>query len=289
MTSPPRRGAEPSERPWLRGFAIGLGCLLLTLFLAVLQFPWERLVPRASGLVAQTTGARVELADLGMGWSWTGPTLAIEGLRLTWPGSEPVFVDAAELGPAFSSSWLSGEPALAVDLALAGGEVGGTLWPTGEIGFDGDFEGLESEALPLPPGTEELPLAGVLSGEADLRRGANGWQGDLVLAAADGNLLLPGVPVAIPFDEIEVDIDLGEGGAITVHELHLDGPMASFDVTGNVSPAPRLDMAPLNLDVDLRAVSPALHDPMRSQGIVLDAAGNGHATVSGTLSQPIIR
>lgn len=289
MSSPPRDGAELGGRPFLRGMAIGVGCLLLIVFFAVLQFPWERLRPSAIVLLERGTGAQVELADLAMGWSWTGPTMTTEGLVLTWPGMDPLRVDAAELGPALSFSWLSGEPALTVDLALAGGTIRGTVWPLGEIGFDGDFAGLLGSALPLPPGTDTLPLDGVLSGEADLRRRAGVWQGDLRLAGEDGSLLLPGVPIAIPFDQVEIEVHLDEGGAITIHQVRLDGPMASFDASGTIGAGASLELAPLALDVDLRGVASALQDSLRSQGIPLDGSGNGRATISGSLSRPILR
>ena len=273
-----------------RGVWIAVGCVALTLFFSVLQFPWERFRPFVQDSLARATGADVQMADLGMGLSLAGPTVKLAGLELRWPGEAPLRVDRAEAGLAYSFSWLRARPALAIDAELGGGELDGTVWPLGEMGFDGAFEDLGTETLAnLPFGAEELPVEGLLSGDIDVRREAEGWRGSVAVEGLDGNLLLPGLPIALPFDDLQLVLDLEDDGSIRVRRAQLEGPMASFDATGTIGASASLVSAPLEIDVELSSVSPALQTPLQRQGIPLDAGGGARFSLGGTASRPTFR
>ncbi len=273
----------------LRG---GLGfatCAALILFFTVLQFPWQRLRPWIVTQLSHATGAEVELDGLELGLSLRGPVADLAGVRVRHPGSPMIALDTARVGPAFSTSWLSGDPALAIDLWVAGGAIVGTVWTGDALGFAGRFEGIDPAALPLPLGTGPTPIDGVISGRADVVQVGGRWAGAVHLESRSGSLALPGLPLALPFDVLGVDLDLGEDGSVRVSDGRLDGPMASFDVSGSIGPGPQLAQSPLALDVQLRGVQPALREPLRGQGIVLDGTGSARIRLEGTPSRPILR
>ncbi len=272
-----------------QGGCLTVGGVILILLFAALQFPWERMRPIFESQLAMATGANVRLEALDLGISTRGPVADVMGLSMTWPGQPPFVLEMARVGPALSTSWFSGQPALAVDMAIAGGGVVGTIWPTGDLGFDGSFRDINPELLPLPQGSSPSPIDGVVSGTADVEQIAGQWAGDLRLNGQHGSVALPGLPLALPFDELAIDVTLGEDGSVEIRQASLDGPMASFDAQGAVGAAASMDLAPIDLQVDLRGVQQALHDPMRQQGIQLDGNGAGRVTVSGTASRPVLR
>ena len=65
--------------------------------------------------------------------------------------------------------------------------------------------------------------------------------------------------------------------------------MASFDATGRIGASASFLQAPLDLQIDLRGIAPPLQDPLRAQGIRLDAEGNARVTISGTATRPNVR
>ncbi|MCP3985937.1 MAG: type II secretion system protein GspN [bacterium] len=272
----------------MRGFAIALGCLILTLVFAVAQFPWDRLTPWLVTELEQATGTRMEVAELGSSWAAGGPAADLQGLVLHFPGEAPIAIDRLRIRPALSTSWLDGEPALTLDLALAGGQLTGTLWPTGAAGFDGSFEDIATADLPEFLDLTDLPLDGVLSGKADVRQQQNRWVGDVSILGNDGSLILPGLAIALPFDQLTADLSLREEAGLAVEELRFEGPMASFDAEGTVA----LDAAGrpgvLDLTVTVWDVDPSLRGMALSQGFRLDSNGEAKVSISGAVSAPRI-
>lgn len=273
----------------VRGGFLTLACLALIAVFTLMQFPWDRFRPWLVSEITRASGADVELGELHLGFSLRGPVADLMGLQMSWPGQPVILLDMARVGPAFSTTWFQGEPALAIDVSIAGGTIDGTVWPLGALAFDGSFDEIDTTALPLPAGFDPPPVDGVVSGEADLAQVAGRWAGEFEVTGANGSVAMPGVALAIPFDDLLVAATLGEDGSITILEARLDGPMASFDAEGSVGASARLELAPLDLRVQLRGVQPALAQPLRSQGIRLDGAGTAQVTVQGTPSQPLIR
>lgn len=279
---------DDSRRGLLRGAGIAFGCVLLTLVFALAQFPWDRLTPWLVGQIERATGARMEIAHLGASWSTRGPAAELQGLVLHFPGEEPLAIERLRVRPAFSASWLAGEPALAIELALAGGQVWGTVWPTGESGFDGSFEDIDTVELPPAFTPADLPLDGLLSGDADLRRRDGHWVGELSIYGEDGSLALPGLPIALPFDEFAANLSLGEDGNLSIEDGRFEGPLASFDATGTVA----LDAAgrpgALDLVVRVRDIDPSLQGIAESQGFLLNTSGGAEIVIRGTVDVPQI-
>ncbi len=273
----------------VRGGFLALACVALIGVFTLMQFPWDRFRPWLVSELRNASGADVELGELHLGFSLRGPVADLMGLQMSWPGQPPIVLDMARVGPAFSTTWLQGEPALAIDVSIAGGRIDGTVWPLGAIAFDGSFDEIDPGALPLPTGAGPPPVDGLVSGEADVAQIGGRWTGDLEVTGVNGSVAMPGVALALPFDDLLVAASLAEDGTLTIHEARLDGPMASFDAEGSVGASARLELAPLDLRVQLRDVQPALAQPLRSQGIRLDGAGSAQLTVSGTPSRTVIR
>ncbi|MBW2240535.1 MAG: type II secretion system protein GspN [Deltaproteobacteria bacterium] len=289
--SPPGEpsGLARGERGRLmRGLGIGFGCLLLTLVFAVAQFPWDRLTPWLVGQVEQASGARLEVAHLGSGWAMGGPAADLQGVVLHLPGEAPLEIDRLRVRPALSASWLDGEPALAIDLSVGEGQVRGTVWPSGATGFDGSFEDIYTADLPETLDLSNLPLDGLLSGDVDVRHVENRWAGDVSILGSDGSLVLPGLPIALPFDEFTADLRLEEETGLELENVRFEGPMASFDAEGTVA----LDAAgrPGALDLEIRVwgVDPSLRGMAESQGFPLGANGEAEISLGGTANAPQI-
>lgn len=284
----PAGAADADRRPVLRGVAIGAACLLLTLVFAALQFPWDRLSPWLIGQIERATGVRMEIGQLGPSWSLTGPAARVDNLVLHLPGRTPLLIDWLRARPALSLSWLAGEPALGLVVGLAGGEVAGTLWPAGESGFDGDFHDVDTTRLPEAMRADDLPLEGLLSGAADLRQRGGRWAGELEVTGTDGSLLLPNLPIALPFDQVHAEVQLDEAGLLTLEGGTLDGPLASFEAEGTVT----LDGAgrpeALDLQVTMRDVDPSLRGMLANQGFRLNADGGADLAIRGSARAPQI-
>ncbi|MCP5058207.1 MAG: type II secretion system protein GspN [bacterium] len=279
----------PAERGRLmRGLGIGLGCLLLTLVFAALQFPWNRLTPWLVGQVEQATGARIEVAQLGSGWAMGGPAADLQGLVLHMPGEAPLEIDRLRVRPALSASWFDGEPALAIDLSLGEGQVRGTVWPAGAAGFSGSFDDIYTADLPGALDLSSLPLDGSLSGDADVRHLENRWAGDVSILGSDGSLVLPGLPIALPFDEFSADFRLEEETGVELDSVRFEGPMASFDGEGTVALDPAGRPGALDLEIRVWGVDPSLRGMAESQGFRLGASGEAEISLSGTANAPQI-
>jgi len=273
----------------VRGGFLTLACIALVAIFTLLQFPWDRFRPWMESQISLATGADVKLGALHLGVSLRGPVADLMSLQMSWPGQPSLVLDMARVGPALSTTWFQGEPALAIDVAIAGGRVDGTVWPLGALAFDGSFDDIDPAALPLPASMRPSPLDGIVSGEADVAQVDGHWVGDLEVSGENGSVALPGMALAIPFDEIALAATLVDDGSIEILEARLDGPMASFDAEGSLGASTRFEQAPLDLRVQLRGVQPALAGPLQSQGIRLDGAGTAQLTVQGTPGRPVIR
>ncbi len=274
---------------WLRRLAIAAGCLVLTLMFAVAQFPWERLAPWLVGRIEQATGTRMELARLEGSWSATGPAAVLHGLVVHVPGRGPLAFERLRVRPALSTSWLAGEPALGVELALAGGSVVGTVWPVGEAGFDGRFDGIDTAALPEALAPDGLPVDGVLSGASDVRRQGHLWVGEVSVKGNDGSLALPSLPIALPYDTLLAELRLGEDGQVALDQGSLQGPLASFEAAGSLALDGAGRPGALDLTVLMRDVDPSLRGMLEQQGFRLDAGGGAEIAVGGTVAAPQIQ
>jgi type II secretion system protein N len=279
-------GPGPLPRPllWL---GIPLAAVLLTGFFVFLGFPYDRVREGLSAQLGAATGARVVIRELGPGLSLGGPVLVAQGVSAELPDGTALQLDRARLRPAWSTAWLSGNAALAVDLAAPEGRLRGTVYAGGEPGFDGSLEGLDLEQLPVESWVSGLALDGLASAEIDLRQTADGPSGRVELRAVDGSLGLPGLPLALPFNTLASDVDLGEH-TVSLERLELEGPVLSARGEGRVGPGADLPRSPLDVKLHLEVRDENLR-PALAGMVHLDPDGSADLRLMGTLAQPRVR
>jgi type II secretion system protein N len=261
---------------------------LVGIFLLAL-FPYGRFRDLVVARLAQATGASVSLEHLEGGLSVGGPSLTATSLLLRWPDGRELLLERTRVRPAWSLSWLRGEPALHLETTGPAGSIDGSVWPSPGLAFTGQVRGIQLSLLPLDPLANPLPILGRLDALIDFRAGPAGPTGEIRFEAWDGSIALPSVPFDIPYQEAHGDIERSESGAFVVRELELTGPMISASAKGSIAANRRPEEGAVDLEVDLVAVDPALQSMFQPYGIRLDADGGARFRVSGTVSRPVLR
>jgi type II secretion system protein N len=282
--------AEASQRlpRLLLAAALPLAALVLVLVFTLILFPYERFRDVTAARIAQATGASVSLTDLDGGLSVGGPFLRATNLLLRWPDGRELLLERARFRPAWSFSWLRGEPALRVHLSGPAGSVAGTLWPGLGPAFEGGLQGVQLSLLPLEQLADPFPALGRLDAEVEVRAGAEGPVGEIRFEAWDGSISLPQMPFGIPYQEAHGEIERSESGSVTVPEFELSGPMLSATVEGSIAASRRPEDGELDLEIDLVVVDPGVRNMFQPYGIQLDPDGAARLRVSGTVSRPLL-
>jgi len=285
-------GSGEAQRPLPRGLlavVLPLASLLLVVIFALILFPYGRFAHVLTARIAQATGASASLDTLEGGISVGGPSLRATGLLLRWPDGQELLLEGARMRPAWSLSWLRGEPALHLDTKGPAGSLAGTVWPGPGPAFDGRARGIDLSLLPLDHLADPLPVLGTVDAEIDLRSGPNGPAGEVRFEAREGSIALPQVAFGIPFEKAHGELARSESGAVTVRELELSGPMLSAAVEGSIGPSRRPEDGALDLEMDLSVADPALRSMIQPYGIRFDGKGAAHVRVSGTVANPFLR
>jgi hypothetical protein len=134
-----------------------------------------------------------------------------------------------------------------------------------------------------------VALTGRLDADVSLEQRDGRVAGELELEVADGSFSAPGSPVAVPFEELEAELDFEDTGAIAVRALRLEGPMVSGEASGEIGAAPSLEDAPLSISGELRVTDPSLRGMLGPLGVTPDPEGRAKLRVGGTLFEPILR
>jgi type II secretion system protein N len=259
----------------------------LTLAFVVARFPIDRLTPRFEALASAATGARVTVGSLEVSLIALLPAVQARGVQVTWPGGAQLALDRVRVRPAWSLSWLRGDPSLALSLRKAGGSVDGTLRLGATPGFRGDVEKLDLALLPPALlGGSGLALDGKLDADLDLRMAELGPEGTLSLHAAGGSFSLPSLPVGIPYEKIDGDLVLGGDALVTIGSLVVDGPMLAGRASGTVGRGPTPPLAPISIDARIELREPALRGMLSGSGVTLGPDGAADVTIGGTLTSP---
>ena len=285
MATAVRRDAAGGEVR--RAVAIGVACALLTLFFFVVRFPYDVFRASLVGQLAAATGAELAIGSLRGGLSLGGPALVAEPVTMKWPGGTSADLTRAALRPAWSPSWLRGQPALHVDLEAPAGRVVGTLWPGEAVAFQGAVKELALEKLPpaVLEAAQGIALTGILDADLDLSLQAGAPAGGIEIDLANGAFSAPGLPVSIPFERLQAVLDLGEG-ALRIGSAALEGPMVAGTAQGKIA----LTSDPgLDLQVELRVPDPNMRQMVAPLGIRLDGEGRAKLQIKGTFSNPIVR
>ncbi len=269
--------------------ALPLASLVLVGIFLLALFPYQRFHDPVVARLSQLTGASVTLEKLGGGISIGGPSLTATGLLFRWPDRRELLLERTRVRPAWSLSWLRGEPALHLETTGPAGSIDGSLWPSSGPSFAGQLRGVQLSRLPLDHLADPFPLLGSLDARVDLRSGPAGPTGEIRFEAREGSIALPTLPFDVPYQEAHGDIERSESGAFVVRQLEVTGPMISASAEGSVAANRRPELGALDLEVDLAVVDPGLQRMVQSYGIRLDADGTAHLQVSGTVSRPVLR
>lgn len=279
------------ETPRRRGLATPLlvvGCLVLTLASAIVQFPMERLEPMIQTAVSAGTGADVSFGGLSGGLSFTGPALVATGVELQWPERPATVIEELRVRPALSLGWLMGRPTLHVNAEGAFGAFAGDL-SAGRI--EGELEEVDFSMIHTrwwEPG--DPPLTGPVDADFDLAWDAGYPVGSVQLESREGAVAVPDLPLALPYSELVVDAYLPEEGAWTLEEFRLDGPLGSAAGQGTLGAGgANWAAAPVDLEVAVSNVKPMVRNGLASIGARVDPQGNGAFRITGTLLQPTLR
>jgi hypothetical protein len=159
----------------------------------------------------------------------------------------------------------------------------------GVPGFDGALREVSLEKLPLDRFVPDLVLAGVADLEVDVRSGDAGPSGRLELAAHDGRIGVPGMPVDLPYATLEGRAELGGETRVRLERLHMDGPMLSFDADGTLGQGPSLESSPLDATVRVEVREPSVRPMVRNLGVRLDRDGRAEVRLAGTPARPVVR
>ena len=282
----PRRGALRSQGPaGLRSVAWGAAGVLLTGLFVALGLPYERLAAAICAAVARTTPLALQIQELGPSLSILGPGVRATGVRISAPGGAGIRLDALRLRPAWSLRWLLLRPSFRLAAEVAGGSVDGTLG--GEPSFTGEAAEIDLAQLPVASLWPGGALAGQIDATVDVRASAQGPEGIISLAAREGSVSLPRLPLPLPFETLTARLVFGGDAMLRVEELHLSGPGLEARGEGSLGQAAAFAQAPFDLRVEIEA-EPGLRAVLQGFGVRLGGDGRGSLHITGTPTQPMV-
>lgn len=264
--------------------------LALTALFVALRFPIDRLTPRIEALASAHSGARVSIAELEFHLVALLPELSAIDVDLLWPAGTRVRIDRVRVRPAWSLSWVRGQPSLALMLRSGTGRIEGTARLGDSPGFRGAVTDLDLARLPSALfGNAGFAVDGRLDAELDVRTTAEGnLEGPVTLRAADGSLSLPMLPMGVPFETLEGALSLGGDMLVTIQSLALEGPLVALAGSGTVGRAPASALAPLALAARLEVREPALRQLFSSSDVALGPDGVAELAIGGTVGNPVL-
>lgn len=286
MTQP--HATDELPRPLI---AIGVPCagVLLIAFFMIRGFPYDELGQSIAKRIERSHGIQLTIGSVSPTLQLAGPALEATQLRATLPDRPPQPIDRALIRPAWSLSWLVGDPALHVELESPSGIADGTLRWNGAASWVGTLRNARPE---LPPISDWIPtgrLEGLLEATLDISMAEAGPEGRVEFKIRDGSLYLPGIPAApLPFENLTGVVSIGGGAYAKLVSLRFEGPLASGTGSGKIGSADRLDQAPIGFEFEF-TVKSELSRPLRAAGAKLQRSGEGVAKISGTVAKPKIR
>ncbi len=276
----------PIPRPllWIGTPIAGFCLVVLFVFLG---FPYEMLAGSLAARLSDASGNEVYIRDLEPRITLAGPGMSLRHVEVTTPQNARYAFDPISIRPAWSTSWLSLEPAVYIDLGSPYGDASGTVVVAENASFDGGFSNVDLERLPasLPGGVE---LTGIIDADADLTLSSDGPIGELTLQARSGMIVHPNLPIPLEFDSLTAHIEMGRQHWLDVHQFALDGPILSSRVTGHIE-AGRGNNQPLDLAVGIEIKTPPMQAMLRGFGVALDGEGRADFKVGGTVASPKMR
>ena len=262
-----------------------LAGLILTLFFILLGFPYDLLGERLSSRVEAGTGLQLQIGKVSPHLGLRGLGLAARDVRAQRKDGPEVVLQKLVVRPAWSSSWLSGTPALRLDLTSDLGAGSGTVLLGESVRWHGELHSVQIAPLLVGTLQDGFDLAGTLTAEVDLEARAPSEGGGLVghfrFDLRDGSFSGPGLPVSLPFESLVGDLDFADDASIRVEGVKLEGPVLTATVEGQIGDSPVRGHQPLDLQLSYE---------IRDKSLVAVFGGSrGRGAISGTLQKPEFR
>jgi type II secretion system protein N len=287
-TATHHRTDEALPRPLI---AIGVPCagVLLIAFFLIRGFPYDKLGELIAKRIEQSHGIHLVFGDVGPALQLAG--LALEGtqLRVAFPNRSPQQIDRALIRPAWSLSWLAGEPAFHVELESPSGSADGTLRWNDVVSWVGTIRDARPE---LPPIADWIPIGGfegALAATLDVSMGETGLEGLVEFEIRDGSTSMPGFSAPLPFENLTATVSLGGDAYVKLTSLSFEGPLASGSGSGKIGRAEPLEQAPIGFEFQVD-IKPELAKAFtRKEHKKIDRNGSALIKISGTVAEPKIR
>ncbi len=286
-TATHHRAGEALPRP-LIAIGVPFAGVLLVAFFLLRGFPYDKLGELVANRIERSHGIHLALGDVGPVLQLAG--LALEGtqLQVTFPDRSPQQIDRALIRPAWSLSWLAGEPTFHVELESPSGNIDGTLHWNGAASWVGTIRNARPD---LPPIADWIPTGGfegTLEAMLDVSMGESGPEGRVEFEIRDGSIHLPGLSAPLPFDSLTGAASFGGDAYVKLTSLSFEGPLASGSGSGKIGLAEPLGQAPIGFEFQFTVKNEAGR-AVQASGLKLKPGGKALAKISGTVAKPEIR
>jgi type II secretion system protein N len=286
-TATHRPAGDALPRPLI---TIGVPCagVLLIAFFLIRGFPYDKLGELIADRIERSHGIHLAVGDVGPALQLAGLALESTQLRVTFPDRSPQQIDRALIRPAWSLSWLTGEPTFHVELDTPSGSADGTLHWNGAASWVGTIRNARPD---LPPISDWIPIGGfegTLEAMIDISMGESGPEGLVEFEIRDGSIFLPGLSAALPFENLTGAASFGGDAYAKLTSLSFEGPLASGSGSGTIRLAEPLEQAPIGFEFQIVAKD-EVGRAVRAGGLRLKSGGEGLAKISGTVGKPKIR
>lgn len=265
-----------------RRLLIAATALLLTGTFMYLRFPYERLIPNVESAFEQATGSTLRISDISAWPSLMGLGIVAGPLRVDFPEGAHLIVERVRLRPAWDFAWLGTAAIFALEVEGGPLRGEGLLGLSGAPFISGALRQIDLSQIPPHLLGEGIALEGFTDVDFDVRLPESGAEGELNIAAEQGSLRLPVVPIPFDFETIELDIELGGSAWLTVHSLAVQSPLLEGDLTGTVGPPP---LSELDLRGNFQTAMEA-RAPLKSLGFKLSRSGVLQLVIQGNAAAP---
>lgn len=284
MARPENILEAPIPRPLL-WIGTPIAAIVLISIFVFLRFPYGDFAPPLARQLGQLTGSDVRIGDIESRITIGGPGMALRNVRITRPDGQVLDVDPILVRPAWSTSWLSCDPAIKIEVASPIGRLDGVFVLADPPRWTGEVRDLDLARLPVGD-LRGLSLSGKLVAAADVLIGPGGPVGPVSFDATSGSITHAALPIALQFESASGDLTLGDEPIATVRAFDVDGPTLFATVTGEVHRALTRGGDQLDLDIRVEVKDPTLRSMLQGMGAPLDARGRGQFKLGGTLAAP---
>jgi type II secretion system protein N len=269
----------------LAGAGYPLAGLVLTLVFIFVGFPYDLLGDRISARVEADTSLRLRIGGVSPHLGLRGLGLAARDVHAQSQGGPEVTLEKLVLRPAWSSSWLSGIPALHLDLKSELGTGSGTLLLGESVRWQGALHSVQIAPLLVGTLQDGFDLEGTLDADMDLEvrtsSEGGGLFGHIHFDLQDGSFSGPGLPMSLPFESLGGDLRFGDDATIRVEGVKLEGPIVAATLEGTIGDSPVRGHQPLDLQLAYE---------IRDKTVVtVFGRARGRGKISGTLQKPVLQ